>query len=103
MGGASWFSAGACPCLHSGGAAKGVVWAGGGQHDEVELLCRHDRHLQRFPRGRNGVLPQRLPLRQDVALLDAGAGGDPLVVGVYQLRQVIIRQELFWHRGAHTG
>ncbi len=46
--------------------AKEVIWAAGGQNDEVDLLCCHARHLERSLRGRGCMLTQRFALRHDM-------------------------------------
>ena len=50
--------------------------------------------FQSFAGGIGSEVGGVLFLRQTVTTLDAGTGGDPLVVGLHQFAQVIIGQDL---------
>ena len=60
--------------------AEEVVWAAGGQDDEVNILCCHAGHLECSLRGCGCMLTQRLSLRHDM----------PPPVGRMQLPQTFL-------------
>ena len=67
---------------HLAGAAEDVVRRGGGHEQQFHILGFQARHPQRAARRRRRMPAQRLLPPQDVAALDTGAAGDPLVVGL---------------------
>ena len=67
-----------------------MIGAGGGIDDGVELARGHTGHLQ-GPHGRAlGHVGSGLAFGHPVALFDPGAGANPLVGGLHELRQLIV-------------
>ena len=74
-----------------GGGEHGVRRDGGGE-DEVEFFCRDFGVGQGLPSRGHAHEGGGFLLRGDPALLDAGAGQDPLVAGVDEFFELVIRK-----------
>ena len=78
-------------------AGREVVGGRGGVDDGVEVAGAEARHLERPFGGAEREVGAGLALAHPVPLLDAGAGADPFVAGVHDLRQVVIRDDAVGH------
>ncbi len=82
--------------LHeAGGGGKHHVGRGGGDEDEIDFLACDAGLFHRGERGFRAHVAGVFVLRGDAAFLDAGAGGDPLVVGLDDLARDRRSSELF--------
>src|SRR5690606_2684810 len=94
---------GAQAVLHqAGGGREDDVGGGGAEHAQVELGRLDAGRVQRARGGVEGQVAGGFALGGDVPLADAGPGGDPLVAGVDELRQVVVGQHLFRQVAAGT-
>ena len=69
------------------------VWRGGCEHDEIDIAGIEARVVQGIARRGKGEIRGLFALRRNVARLDAGPLGDPLVVGVHHAGEIGIRQD----------
>jgi hypothetical protein len=74
-----------------------VVGGGGGVDDGVHLGRRDVRHLQRPVSGRQGQIHPGFPLSYVPALLDPGAGPDPLVAGLHHPGEIVVGDDPVGH------
>ena len=79
------------------GRRKQHVRRGGGDEDEIDLLRRNLRLLERFQRGLRRHVAGLFVFRRDATFFDAGASGDPLVAGVDDLREVGVGEAFLRH------
>ena len=94
---------GAQPVLHEArGRGKRAVSRHGADDDLVDLRAVDARVLQGAP-GRLGRQRRSRRVRiGDPALLDSGPGGDPLVGGVHDLLQILVREHPVGRAGAYA-
>src|SRR5262245_1825419 len=81
----------------AGRRRKYHVWRGGGDEDEIDLVARN---AGLFHRGKGCFCPHVARIfivRSDAALLDTGAGGDPLIISLDHLGKVVVRENFFRH------
>ena len=89
----------------TGGRGKNHVGRGGRDQDEIDLVAGDAGLLHRGERGFRAHVAGEFVVRRDPAFLDPGASGDPLVVGLDDLREVVVRQDSLRHitAGADDG
>ena len=81
--------------LHAAGGGGHQRVGGQGGHDARADLVGGDAGVFQSPAGgQHRHVGDGLTLRQVVAVGDAGAGGDPLVIGVHDLGHVLIGDQL---------
>jgi len=75
--------------LHdAGGAGEHQVGRGGGDQQQVDLVDRQARRIERGARRCRGKVAGELAFGGDMAFTDAGTFDDPLIVGVDQLFKI---------------
>ena len=88
-------------CLNkAGGGGKHHVGRGGGDEDEIDFIARDAGLFHRGERGFGAHVAGVFVVRGDAALLDAGAGGDPLVIGLDDLGEIVVGENFFRHVAA---
>ena len=88
-------------CLNKAGRrGKYHVGRGRGDEDEIDFIARDAGLFHRGKRGFGAHVAGVFIVRGDAALLDAGAGGDPLVIGLDDLGEVVVRENFFRHVAA---
>ena len=85
------------------GGGKGVVGAGGAEHDQVDLIRPQAGRRQRLPRRAQGQIRRLLALGGDETALDPGSLDDPFVGGIDDRHQVPIRHRALRQAAAAPG
>ena len=84
--------------LHkAGGRGKDHVGRGRGDEDQIDFIAGDSGLFHRGERGFGAHIAGVFVLRGDAAFLDAGAGGDPLVIGLDDLREIVVGENFFRH------
>ena len=82
--------------LHeTGGRRENHIGGGGRDQDEIDLFRGNAGLLHRSQSGLGGHVAGLFVGRGDPAFLDPGAGRDPLVVGLDDLREVLVGEDFF--------
>ena len=84
----------------AGGGGKYHVGCGRGDEDEIDFIARDAGLFHRGKRGLGAHVAGVFIVRGDAAFLDPGAGGDPLVVGLDDLGEIVVRENFFRHVAA---
>ena len=78
-------------------AGKTMSGRGGRDQDEIDLVAGDAGLLHRGEGGLRAHVAGIFVVRRDPAFLDPGASGDPLVVGLDDLREIVVRQDPLRH------
>ena len=84
----------------AGGRGKHHVRRGRGDEDQIDFISCDPRLFHCGERGLGAHIAGVFVVRGDAALLDAGAGGDPLVIGLDDLGEIVVRENFFRHVAA---
>ena len=84
----------------TGLGGKESIGGHGGGNAQADVLRFQSRPFQSLPGGGYGKLSEGLTLPGKAPLPDAGAGHDPLVIGIYPASQVVVGYDLFRNRPA---
>ena len=81
----------------TGGRGKDHVRRGRRDENQIDFISFDPGLFHRGERSLGAHVAGVFVLGRDAAFLDPGAGGDPLVVGLDDLREIGVRQDFFRH------